>query len=225
MAIYWPTPTLKGERLRSVFSPDGTLISASAAPHCGAADQWPGLDLGTYRSMTRSRLTYRSMTWSRRTYRSVTWSRLTLRSVTWSRRTYRSGSWSRITYRSVTWSRLTARLGTWSRLTYRSVSWFRLTYKSVTRYKLTYRPVTWSSLTYRSVSLLVGALSPINHKGLHQGWTQISLYLQVIHFTSHHTTSHVLLVFSYLYSAGTWHGNLHPTGYLSYSTGLHRKRC
>ena len=25
---------LKGERLRSVFSPDGTLISASAAPHC-----------------------------------------------------------------------------------------------------------------------------------------------------------------------------------------------
>ena len=26
---------LKGERLSSVFSPDGTLISASAAPHCG----------------------------------------------------------------------------------------------------------------------------------------------------------------------------------------------
>ena len=26
---------LKGERLTSVFSPDGTLISASAAPHCG----------------------------------------------------------------------------------------------------------------------------------------------------------------------------------------------
>ena len=26
--------TLKGERLSSVFSPDGTLISASAAPHC-----------------------------------------------------------------------------------------------------------------------------------------------------------------------------------------------
>ena len=25
----------KGERLNSVFSPDGTLISASAAPHCG----------------------------------------------------------------------------------------------------------------------------------------------------------------------------------------------
>ena len=26
---------LKEERLRSVFSPDGTLTSASAAPHCG----------------------------------------------------------------------------------------------------------------------------------------------------------------------------------------------
>ena len=26
--------TLKGERLSSVFSPDGTLIPASAAPHC-----------------------------------------------------------------------------------------------------------------------------------------------------------------------------------------------
>ena len=26
---------LKGERLSAVFSPDGTLISASAAPHCG----------------------------------------------------------------------------------------------------------------------------------------------------------------------------------------------
>ena len=30
---------LKGERLSSVFSPDGTLISASAAPHCGGAEQ------------------------------------------------------------------------------------------------------------------------------------------------------------------------------------------
>ena len=26
---------LKGKRLSFVFSPDGTLISASAAPHCG----------------------------------------------------------------------------------------------------------------------------------------------------------------------------------------------
>ena len=30
--------TVKGERLSSVFSPDGTLISASAAPHCG--ERW-----------------------------------------------------------------------------------------------------------------------------------------------------------------------------------------
>ena len=41
------------------------------------------------------------------------------------------------------------------------------------------------------ISQLVGALSPVNHKGLHQGRTQTSLYLQVIHFTSHQTTSHV----------------------------------
>ena len=33
-----------GERLSSVFSPDGTLISASAAPHCGGqkAGEWTG---------------------------------------------------------------------------------------------------------------------------------------------------------------------------------------
>ena len=35
MAIYDLLQALKGERLSSVFSPDGTLISASAAPHCG----------------------------------------------------------------------------------------------------------------------------------------------------------------------------------------------
>ena len=32
MPLYLPTP-VKGERLSSVFSPNGTLISASAAPH------------------------------------------------------------------------------------------------------------------------------------------------------------------------------------------------
>ena len=44
---------LKGERLSSVFSPDGILISASAAPHCEAArvkdvlQQWTvSTDLG-----------------------------------------------------------------------------------------------------------------------------------------------------------------------------------
>ena len=50
------------------------------------------------------------------------------------------------------------------------------------------------------------------HKGLHQGWTQTSLYLQVIHFTSHHTTSNGF-VLVYLHSAGTQHGNLHPSGW------------
>ena len=67
--------------------------------------------------------------------------------------------------------------------------------------------------------MLVGALSPVNHKGLHQGWTQPSLYLQVIHFTSYHTTSHVgfccccgcfsLFIFR---GHGTQHGNLHSVG-------------
>ena len=61
------------------------------------------------------------------------------------------------------------------------------------------------------VSLFVGALSPVNHKGLHQGRTHTSLYLQVIHFTSHQTTGHFFL--AYLYSAGTQHGNLHPAGW------------
>ena len=32
---------IKGERLSSVFSPDGTLISVSAAPHCvGNLERW-----------------------------------------------------------------------------------------------------------------------------------------------------------------------------------------
>ena len=39
-------------------------------------------------------------------------------------------------------------------------------------------------------SKFVGALSSVNHKGLHQGWTQTSLYLQAIHFDKslHHTS-------------------------------------
>ena len=61
------------------------------------------------------------------------------------------------------------------------------------------------------VSSLVGAFSPVNHKGLLQGWTQTSIYLQVIHFTSNHTSSHVF--WAYLYSAGTQYGNLHPAGW------------
>ena len=82
---------------------------------------------------------------------------------------------------------------------------------------------------------LVGALSPINHKGLHQSWKKkTSLNLQVLHSTSNYTTN----LFSsnhnstsihnfrtqtqknsntyfgtYLYSAGTQHGNLHSAGW------------
>ena len=60
------------------------------------------------------------------------------------------------------------------------------------------------------LSYLVGGLSPVSRKGLHQGWTQNSLYHQVIHFKSHSTTSPAF--WAYSYSAGTRHGNLYPTG-------------
>ena len=40
-----------------------------------------------------------------------------------------------------------------------------------------------------TVSKLVGAVSPVNHIGLHQSWTKTSIYLQIIHSTSHYTTS------------------------------------
>ena len=60
---------------------------------------------------------------------------------------------------------------------------------------------------------LVGALSPVSHKGLHQGWTQTSIYLQVIYFTSH-------VFWAYLYSAGTQHGILHPAGWSILFCGL-----
>ena len=83
-------------------------------------------------------------------------------------------------------------------------------------------------------SQLVGILNPVNHKELHQGWKQTSVYLQVIHSTSHYTTnrftannnsrsihsfgtqtqknSHTCFG-AYLYSTSTQHGNLHPTGW------------
>ena len=47
--------------------------------------------------------------------------------------------------------------------------------------------------TCLDICLLVGALSQVNHKGLHQGWTQTSFYLQVNHFTSRFITSHFFL--------------------------------
>ena len=37
-------------------------------------------------------------------------------------------------------------------------------------------------------SEIVGALSPVNHEGLRQGWKQDSTNLQVIHSTNHYTT-------------------------------------
>ena len=58
-------------------------------------------------------------------------------------------------------------------------------------------------------SYSVGAFGAVNHKGLHQGWTQTSLYLQVIHKSFYHKSC----FWAYLYSTGTQHGNLHPTGW------------
>ena len=81
------------------------------------------------------------------------------------------------------------------------------------------------------VSHLVGALDRVNLKGLHQGWTQTSVYLQVIHSTSHYTeyqkhSSNCIHNFetqnqknnntcfgAYWYSASTQHRNLHPAGW------------
>ena len=42
---------LKGEHLSSVFSPDGTLISASAAPHCGVGKGRVNIQLQTSHRM------------------------------------------------------------------------------------------------------------------------------------------------------------------------------
>ena len=86
-----------------------------------------------------------------------------------------------------------------------------------------------ASLQQMLVSWLVGALSRVNHKGLHQGWTQTSLYLLVIHFTSHHTTSHVFFFIYFfiarLYSAGTQHGNLPLTGWPILFCGPAQEPC
>ena len=95
----------------------------------------------------------------------------------------------------------------WDSLTERKkiLNW-TLTFKAQSTTKIISGRVT--ELDGELVSKLVCALSPVNHKGLHQGWTQTSLYLKVIQSTSHHTTSHVFR--AYLYSVGTQHGNLHP---------------
>ena len=80
-----------------------------------------------------------------------------------------------------------------------------------------------NELTMLKHSWLVGAFSPVIHKGLHQGWTHTSFCLQVIHFTSHHITSHVL--WAYLYSAGTQHGNLPPAGWPTLFCGPTQEPC
>ena len=41
-----------------------------------------------------------------------------------------------------------------------------------------FEKVFFSEATYNTYKL-VGALSPVNRKGLHQGWTQTSLYHQL----------------------------------------------
>ena len=38
-----------------------------------------------------------------------------------------------------------------------------------------------------SVTLFFGALSPVNHRGLHQGWEQASIYLLVIPHNNYQT--------------------------------------
>ena len=65
-----------------------------------------------------------------------------------------------------------------------------------------------------SSSELFGALSPVNYKGLHRGWTQTSLCLQVVHFTSHHTTSHVFFFSLFIFLGhSTW---VHASGRVTY---------
>ena len=74
---------------------------------------------------------------------------------------------------------------------------------------------------------LVGALSPVNHEGLHQGWTQTSFYLQVIHFTSLYTTSNVWIFFLLkpIYIPRAYNtGTCNQQGDLVYFAGLHRSQ-
>ena len=49
---------LKGEPLSSVFSPDGTLISASAAPHCGDQERQISQQQTTSENVKSHILTY-----------------------------------------------------------------------------------------------------------------------------------------------------------------------
>ena len=105
-------------------------------------------------------------------------------------------------------------------------------------------------LTRLVLLLLVGAFSPVSHEGLHQGRKQTSVYILVIHSTSHYTTNlfysnhnSIIPIISqrkpretvrrfgaHLPSASTQHGNLHQlpvmrTRDLFHSAGPHRCRC
>ena len=74
------------------------------------------------------------------------------------------------------------------------------------------------------VGWLVCALSSVSLKGLHQGWTQTSLYPQVIYFPNHHTTSHVFFLggFSLFIFRELNTGTCLRHGDRFYSAGLHR---
>ena len=87
-----------------------------------------------------------------------------------------------------------------------------------------YKETLLGVLDNSNVRVFVGTLSPVNHKGLHQGWTQTSLYLQVVHFTSHHTTSRVFCcLFKQVYIPRVLNtGTCIHQGDLFYSAGLHR---
>ena len=80
------------------------------------------------------------------------------------------------------------------------------------------------SVSLELLLVLVGAVSPVNHKGLHQSWTKTSLYPQVIHFTSHHTTRQAFFG-ACLYSAGARHRNLHSAGWPILFCGPTQEPC
>ena len=72
-----------------------------------------------------------------------------------------------------------------------------------------------ATVTYnRTISWLVGALSPVNHKGLHQRWKQTSVYLLVIHWTNC-KTFHVEMLNN---SLKTLHTNITLPHFIVYKT-------
>ena len=73
------------------------------------------------------------------------------------------------------------------------------------------------------ISYLVGALNPVNHKGLNESWTQTSHYLKVINFTSHLTISHVFWAYNIPQALNM--GTCIQQGDLFYSVGVHRNWC